>query len=310
MLSPADIASIKDRFYVYEHEWRYLTCYLGEPSKAGGCVIYDDGKVLSICAFPITIEKCELSIGDLDKIIGRMLRPNDHQIVHVWGAFDLLDEIRAGGQIFTLVHPESKNEVFAGEYTIDLEAHELANLPEARKAVRRILNKGLLVSVNLASPLSAKHMELVEYWAFTRPISTMAAVAGHSIFSFVSRGESDVFIAEVKLDGQIRGFSVFSFPNDAAAVNIMSFSEKYPGSRLEDALIWGTIDFSRARGKKTLHLGYAGSENLVKFKKKWGAAKSGIDYKQAIYARDEVWKQHAASYDFFWTSRVVKRATA
>ncbi|PWW60468.1 hypothetical protein DFQ13_107265 [Actinokineospora spheciospongiae] len=66
------------------------------------------------------------------------------------------------------------------------------------------------------------------------------------------------------------------------------------------------ISLCKARDVTTLHLGYAGSDSLARFKCKWGATKTGPDYTEAIYADPEIdgYADIAQRYSFFWNSRM------
>lgn len=83
----------------------------------------------------------------------------------------------------------------------------------------------------------------------------------------------------------------------------MSFSRRIPGKRVDDAGLMASLDYAGALGCHTFHLGYARSESLASFKRKWGARETGPRYKDAIYAADADWTALAEDYGFAWVSR-------
>jgi hypothetical protein len=303
MLSEDTKARFARSFSVYEHEWRFLAGYLGEPVESGGYLAFDDGSVINFCAFPLNQEGQALERTELERFITSAYKPESHKLIHIWGVFDPPAQLQIQDVVLDLVNQDATNEVFPGEFTIDLTTHDLATLPEAHRSVRRMHSKGLELEVTTPGALTSRHMSIIEHWRTSRAVSNMAAVAAHSLISFTKH--SDVIVFDVKQDGILQGFTIGSRPNDDVAVNLMSFSKKYPGSRLGDALLWRTIEYHRDRGVKKLHLGYAGTEGLVHFKTKWGAQKTGADYRQALYAADGWWRSRAEAYDFYWMSRLL-----
>ena len=304
MLSVDQIRKISNHFSVYEHEWRYLQCYVGEPFEYKDYLIFDDGKVLNICAFSLSNERT-LCYELLSEIVKLYFRKKSHKVIHIWGEFEVPKRLSISESIsMDLLDEDSICNLYDGEYTIDLTNHDLTNLKEARKSVRSIKNKGLDSYVRQTNMLSARHRELIEIWRLSRPIPITGAIAAHGVSSFLMFKEN-IFLVEVRYEKVIVGFSIFSFVGENNCVNIMSFSDKIPGIKIEDALIYETIKFARQKGKKTLHLGYAGNRGLVSFKKKWGAEKTGPNYKQALYTLDQRWFERVSDFNFFWVSRLL-----
>lgn len=304
MLSKSQIQKISSQFRLYEHEWRYLQCYVGEPFEYKGYLIFDDGRVLNICAFSLLEDKT-LSRDLLHEILGLYFRKPSHKAIHLWGNFELVERLTfPDSPAVELINRDSCREVYEGEYTINLEEHSLNDLKAARKAINNVRNKGLFCSVRQIDILLARHRELIEIWRSSRPISVSGAISAHSVSSFLLFKEN-IFVVEVAFENLIYGFSVFSFVGDNDCVNLMSFSEKSVGMKIEDALLYKTICYAQEKNKTTLHLGYAGNSGLVSFKEKWGAQKTGPDYRQVLYVIDPEWCSRVKDFDFFWISRLI-----
>jgi hypothetical protein len=111
-------------------------------------------------------------------------------------------------------------------------------------------------------------------------------------------------LLEISRDHQLCGFGVISFPAAGHAVLMASFSERRPGARIEDRILAEAVQNCRDRQVRTLHLGYAGTDSLARFKRKWGATKTGPDYRDIIYCTETTDAGLLASNGFFWGSRM------
>ncbi len=302
MISQSAANQLDSGFGVYEHEWRYLAGYLGEPHLINDLLVFDDGRTLNICAFPVGDIRRRVGVEEVEDIVSKIVR-DSHGLVHVWGSVEIATELQVGFSRWALADPAAADECFTGEFTVDLHGFDLEPLRDARKSLRSAVRKGLVTTVSEVPLLSAHHLALIEHWRSERPIGMMGAVAAQSLGGYV--GSDHVTLVEVKHDDQLRGFGVVACPSDRVVVSLMSFTERLPGARVDDALMNGMIEFALERGADVLHLGYAGTEGLESFKRKWGAASTGPEYGQAIYVADDGWKQRALNYDFFWTSRVL-----
>jgi hypothetical protein len=300
MLTPFDQKRILEGMYVYEHEWRYLSGYLGEPFLLDDILAFFDGRVLNVAAFVIG-ENVKSGQGSLACRLGLIDPEIKPCLVHVWGELEIPESLKIGDQILPCVYREEARQ--AGEYSIDMAGLVNGYSPEAKKAIRAIKRDSILTSVEPGSRLSWKELSLIEAWKKRISPGVAGAIAGASIPSYIL--STSAHIARAFIDGRLVGFSVFVRPRPDKAVNLMSFSERLPGIKIEDSLLHATIEHCMYTNVKNLHLGYAGSEALARFKKKWGAAKSGPDYEQAIFCSDPAWKEQISNFSFFWWARLL-----
>jgi len=305
MLSEADQARIAGRFGVYDHEWRYIACHVGEPSLVDNLLIYDDGAVLSLCAFDLTDVAIPVSWERIRAALGTIWDGRFHRLVHVWGVFQPQHCLELDGRL-PLVDRGAVDASYEGEYTINLEDLAFAEERGVRKTLRQIRNSGVDVGIAPSGPLSSAQLRLIEFWRAARELSPLSVSAGQAIATFVHDRQS--YTATASVDGDLLGFSVFTRPNEHTAVNLMSFAMRARGSRVDDALQWQSTLFTRDLGCKRFSLGYAGDEGLSSFKRKWGARPTGPAYRAALYAVDEVWGEAARNYAFAWNSRLHRQS--
>lgn len=304
MLTVLEQERLSANMCVYEHEWRYLASYLGEPFLLDDILAFFDGSVLHINAF--SLERMRpISAAEIASRLDAVHDCWKPHLIHLWGNTVAPDEFKLGGRRFACsTRAELK---YPGEHTIVLaQCGEYSK--EAKKAIRSFERDGLKTIVSTPARLSWRHLTLIETWRDRIRPGSASTVAGASIANYV-RAERPHVVECVK-DGELVGFSVFSRPKPERAVNLMSFSERLPGVRIDDSLLFATVEFCKEREIETIHLGYAGNAMLARFKEKWGARKTGADYTQAIYSADQRWDSLAKKFSFFWWSRLLESASA
>lgn len=300
MINRDDEVRIAEGFGLYEHDWTFAACYLGEPFLIDDCLAYFDGRTINVAAFPVGNVRGVISHGALSNIVERLSSENALELVHVWGRFEVVPEIVTRSATLSQVDPNIATE-YGGEFTIKLGNHDLAVLPEAKKAARAIKNKRIRVTVGQHEIFRSDHYRLVEEWVRTRPIGPPSVSAMAALPAYVRNPH--VSLIEAYSDNKMRGFGVISTPTARDGVLIATFSERYPGARIEDQLMLSAIEFCKARNISTLHLGYSGTDSLTRFKLKWGAKRTGPGFSEAVYCVREV-DTMANEYTFFWPSRL------
>ena len=314
MLSASDQRWITSHFWAYEHEWSFLRGYLGEPFLIDDYILFCDGTTVNICAFALNDRARMASEGDVENLVSGLQLWKSPALVHVWGLFDVPETITLrDGTSLMLGNRIAREEVYPGEYTLDLATHNIESLSGAREAARSARVKSLSTQVRRLRQLETRHFELIESWCETRAIASMAACAAASLAAYVR--ESHVMVIEVLDHNVCRGFSVLASSTSNDAVLLLSFPEKYPGARIGDSLLQGAIAHCKQGGYRHLHMGYAGSDSIAQFKRKWGGQETvtgtpstGPRYRQAVYAESELWLERAARLDFYWMSRLLTLA--
>jgi len=301
VLSHDEAAHVRVNFSIYDHEWAFPACYLGEPFLVGNCLAYYDGRAVNLAAFPVDEPGRQLSVGQVCAALDELPLWRTPDLLHIWGQFEASAEIMVRGHRLRLSSDDSARR-YGGAFSLDIEGHDLVGLPEARKAIRAAANKGLSATVRRAEYFTADHFRLIEEWVRTRPIGLPSVSAATGLPAYVRNGH--VELLEILRDGNCCGFGVLAMPTSTDAVLVASFSERYPGARIEDRLMAEAIELCRTRGLRRLHLGYTGTASLARFKRKWGARQSGPDYADVVYCRNENDVQFVRSLSFFWTSRI------
>ncbi|MEV7969283.1 hypothetical protein AB0O34_25335 [Sphaerisporangium sp. NPDC088356] len=306
MLNEDDRERISRGFSVYEHEWRFLAGYLGEPFLIDSCLVYWDGRTLNICALPLNGDDTVLGRSDLERIAARFAEVHEVELVHVWGSIAVPDALTVGNSVLGLTDQASVDSSFDGEHTIDLDDFSLGKLPEAAKSLRGVRNKGLTIAVKRVDQFAGSYYRIIEYWRQMHNIGAMASCAAATLPSYCR--ESHVVVVEASDQGRPCGFVVVAQPKADRAVRVLSFSLRSKGGRVGDALMFATIDYCMNAGVRTLHCGYAGSDSLSRFKEKWGARSTGPGYRQAMFATDPGWRARANEYRFYWAHRMMRQS--
>jgi hypothetical protein len=306
VISSSEADYIKCNFWIYEHEWTFAAGYLGEPFLLEDCLVYFDGRAVNLVAFPIGAPGRAISAQRMSDVLVRVSATRAPELLHVWGSFSAPPEVRAGGAHLVRMNNDA-DEVLGGAFSVDIDAHRIDDLAEARKALRSAANKGLQACLRQASYFTADHFRLVEEWVRTRPIGLPSVSAMSSLPAYIRN--QHVELVEVRQGGRLCGFGVVAFPTLADAVLIASFSERYPGARIEDSILAATLDVCRQRAIRRLHLGYSGSESLSHFKRKWGAVQSGPPYRDLVYSLDARHRDMVRSDGYFWPSRLYSVST-
>lgn len=300
MLTHEEQSRVVKDMCVYEHEWRYLAGYLGEPFLLDDVLCFYDGRALNVCVFTLGSAKT-LSSDELKSRLAILDKEIQPRLVHVWGDVFTPANIEVGRvKLRRVVQAEAK---FPGEYSLDLANVPGAYSAEVMKAIRSFRRDNLQFTVDASTRLSWRELALIERWQERISPGIAGTVAGASIAGYVLSSSS--YTVRCFIDHRLVGFSVFSRPTAERAVNLMSFAERLRGVKIEDGLVYSTIQTCRSQNVRWLHLGYAGTDSLGRFKQKWGATKTGADYTQAIYVDGQDWEKCAQDFTFYWWARLL-----
>jgi hypothetical protein len=226
------------------------------------------------------------------------------ELVHLWGNLQTPESIKIGGRELHCV--VSGEEEYEGEYSIDIFENSNSFSQETRKTIRSFNRDGLRATISPSRRLSWHELNLIEKWQERIAPGIAGTLAGASISNYVLSTHS--YTTRCFLGDRLVGFSVFATPKPDRAVNLMSFSERLKGIKIEDKLLHATIEMCKLQNISRLHLGYAGTDSLAKFKKKWGAKRSGPNYTQAIYVTGQDWANRAKDFTFFWYARLLQNS--
>src|SRR4051794_4778524 len=106
MLPPSDLARIRDRFAVYDHEWRAYAPVLGEPHLVEDCLVYFDGTLASVCAYRLGDPSFELDQPALASLLEGLPVLDRVRAVGIWGRFSCPTTLRlpcGAGSVRSLV---------------------------------------------------------------------------------------------------------------------------------------------------------------------------------------------------------------
>lgn len=303
MLSPKEIQYIDQSYGIYDHDWRFYAEFLGEPFLCDDCLVYFDGSILSICAFPL--HNCAASVQDI-AILAMLEKFPAIQAVRglaIWGRVGLkIPHIDCSGIRLSLVFHEGESD--ARDAIVDIDQFNLDHMKSARLARNAARNRGVITKVHKLDRLSASHITLMENFFLTHAISSIHA-SFYLVLPSLIKNEN-IFVIEARLGDQLKAFAILSRINPSTACMIIAFSENTEKLHAADAIYAQIIDWAKMQNIKWLHLGYSGTQSLLSFKRKWGALKDGPTFSQARYAVNTEIAQSMQTGTFPWRERLYK----
>jgi hypothetical protein len=299
MLDIADVAHVERNFSVYDHAWRFYRGILGEPFLLSNCLVYYDGRILYVCAFPFDDIWREVSLDEINAIVGQFAdRPLTG--INLWGRLPALPErLRLPHGVATLLFPVAEEYVASsGEHVIDIGRSDHRHLPKARKSLRRARSAGAHARVVTREYLSAEHIGLLRQFLETRLIGRVHAGAYLSIQQLLQ--DSATRIVESYWGSLLVGFRVVVFSAAGPATSLCSFSDTLAVRGASDIGMGTLLEYCREHDTTHLHLGYSGTPSLAAFKEKWGATRIGPEYKEAFYYLSRTAEQAFTADTFLW----------
>ncbi len=88
MLAGDQADYVSERFGVYDHYWQYYANFLGEPFLLADLLVYTDGQMLYICAYPLRDVRISVSQSVLQDLLFHPLFSTVRG-VNIWGRFDV-----------------------------------------------------------------------------------------------------------------------------------------------------------------------------------------------------------------------------
>lgn len=281
MLTSRERNSVWRRASLYDHDWRFWAAFLGEPFLVRDHLVYFDGLLLHICAFGLSA----MRTMDLDLLIPILREPpwdGRLEALRLWGQLD--ESLKSGGlQDFGLIEWANYDGIDC-DVSIDIPQFSYAKNRRARLARNAARNQGLHCRAVDRRFLTADHIDVLRDWVSDHEVSRaathIAAVAAAALLHphvngiEVFRRDRVVAFAIVSEIGKSRGALLQSFSGDLGRA-----------SRAGDSVMIGALELAGRLKWKTLHLGYSGSRGVLRFKEKWGGAKTGPGYQVASFAR-------------------------
>jgi hypothetical protein len=281
MLAQDQIEIISKGFGVYDHDWRFYAEFLGEPYFINDVLVYFDGEIVFICAFPVGDVWREMSVEEIEAILNSKGEFQRAKGVDVWGRLsNMSEELRVGsGSLAQSARFDYDPHYF--DVAISVENFDYQANFKARLARNAAANQGLTTQVTQRSNFTARHIQLIRHWMSTHDVSAIHTSFAIAINSFIK--QHDVYLVEVYEREDLNGFAVISLPTEDKAVMTQCYFENRPGKRFADSTMAACLEFAGSRGIRRLHLGYSASDSLLRFKRKWGADWNGPSFREAFY---------------------------
>lgn len=120
--------------------------------------------------------------------------------------------------------------------------------------------------------------------------------------------QSGTYVVEAYSDLRLIGFCVLTKISQSHAIYCFACFDNT--TRASDMIMDTCIDYCKENSIKYLHLGYSGTESLLRFKSKWGGSISGIEYEEYFlsFVNDKQFISNVISGKFIWKDRIYLNA--
>jgi hypothetical protein len=294
MLTRSESQRIRREGLSTTHDYWFNSLFAGEPFVQDGLIVYYDGRIVSLCAFPMR------NTTKLDAVVCR-------QIAHRW-----VSERGAEGVIF--VGPrsvdfavlaklglrktwEEKPRRISAELFIDCSDRERSAFN--RRLFRRSRALGFEVCVRTGGIISAEHFRLVERFYAERQLTAYLAEVAF-VLPAVLRSEK-VRIIEARQAGYLHGFVAMHKPFCDTAIGLfMMCNQQVPG--VSDFLYSVMLEQAYALGASYLNVGPSPSSGHFNFKLKWGGEPKVPPYYFVQWGRGHLSRRFHTS----WGPRILR----
>lgn len=298
MLEQKDIKYIEEHFYVYDQNWRMYQNYLGEPFLVENCLVYYDGRILYICAFPFEKDMCVNLFNVYNKFMN--IIPNGTiEIIDIWGNCNT-ESFLLNNKNAVLFDYTPRNSL-CFDSIVNINSFSLTDQKKARLSYNAFKNKCIQNRVVKLTTLSYQHIKLMEHFVKTHKLEGPHLTIFSSIANLIH--DPKTYIVESYKDNIILGFAVLMKVSNNNAVYCLACYDNE--TRAADSTMYACIDFCKSNNIKFLHLGYSASESLLKFKQKWGGSKDGIEYEEYFISLvNDQSSLHLSNGKFLWRDRL------
>lgn len=280
MLEQKDIDYIDNNLFVYDQNWRMYQLFLGEPFLLNDCLVYFDGSILFVCAFPFK-KNIHVDLNDIWDAFRRVVPFAKVEIIDIWGTFtiDKFVEKNSSSKILDFTPPNPK----CFDSIVDIASFSLKSNKKARLAYNSCINKKVICKIVQRKILTYQHIILMKNFIETHKLHGPHTTIFLSLANLIS--DPNTFIVEAYDDNCLIGFAILMKVSNKAAVYCLACYDH--ATRAADATLYNCIDFCKTNGLLRLHLGYSANESLLQFKSKWGGSLSGIEYQEYFISLTE-----------------------
>lgn len=290
MLGRSEIDCIADGFCVYDHEWRFYSKFLGSPTLVDDLLLYFDGEILFVCAFPLKDPFRELTRERVAEVISPYA--DRATGVNIWGRFACPATIRLKNLEIAPTHFTGYDDTYPS-LIVPVDAFDFADHPKARKSISTAHRNGARGVLRDSSSLTYEHQQLVLDWIDSIQPSRVHQTMAHAAVEYAEQEGN--WVIDVVSEARLVGFAILSFPNGDSSVMLNSFrsyNESDRRLRIGDIISATALTLLKEHDIKHLHRGYSTTASLESFKRKWGASVTGPRYSEAFFTISRGLKDH------------------
>lgn len=263
---------------------------------------YFDGVLLYVCAYRIGDPWKEASRREIEAVLQAQPEFSMAQGVCIWGRYKPLPAVTLGeGRRLPCAVFRDYDPLFV-DAVVDLGVFNYETHKKARLAVNAVERSDLQLTVVRRGALLGEHLALIAEWASTHSVSQRSA--GVLVGLPIHVKEPHVRVVECRWRESLMGFAVVSLMGDHSAIFTQGFSRRVQGLRIGDAMYSAMLGCAVESGLRRLHLGYSATEELLRFKMKWGAQRSGPPFRDALFTESRLLKGLFEEGRFRWHERV------
>ncbi|GAB4535655.1 MAG: hypothetical protein Kow0063_20190 [Anaerolineae bacterium] len=251
MITPAQLACLKERAYVPEHLPGYVTAISGmEPFLFGDYLVYAGEGRMTLVGYPLSEEFDEDRMMEALEQATARFEP---------GVVSLTAPLIPASMTGCV---ETSSDVY---YRLDLTTLSLS------QKLRNMLSRaGRAVSVSRGQVFGREHQRLVREFLETHRLDEATRFIFDRIHEYVKSKTAWLFEAR-NARGELVAFDVAEFGASHYAFYMFNFrSEKRYVPGASDLLLSHVIEQARAEGKRYINLGLGINPGVTFFKTKWG----------------------------------------
>jgi len=276
------------------HDHWFVSIFAGEPHLKQGVLSYYDGRLVTMCGFPLRGEPAiEASI--IRELAAEWASNAEVQSICYVGPQTMrLTRLRRFGFRKVAQQPPIgiSSELF-------LNCNGAPGSVFKKRVYRRSCSLGFKSQVRTGGTVSAEHFKLIEQFYRQREVSTYLAEIAFALPVLLRSRR--VSLVEARKNGVLCGFIALHKPFSDVAVGLfMARQEDMPG--VCDFLYSAMLDESRELGATSVNVGPSPTVGHYNFKKKWGGEPVIAPYYYVQWARGALAQRTHTS----WGPRMIR----
>lgn len=276
------------------HDYWLNSLWAGEPYFEDGLLAYYDGRLVTLCGFPLRDEP--IAADSVYRRVAReWVRDRGAEAIDFLGPKPV--SFRHLGKEGLRSVTEEKPYHISGELLINCTTN--SGTIFRRRVYRRSRAQNFDLTLRRGGIVSAEHFRLVEMFYRRRALTAYLAEIAF-VLPAVLRSRR-VQLIEARRDGRLCGLGVMHKPFDDIAVGLFMMGD-HQATGVCDFLYAAMVEEARRLGAKSLNVGPSPSVGHFEFKVKWGGEQKVPPYYFVRWARGTLARRNHSS----WGPRLIR----